>query len=224
MSKGFSVLSSYTLSKTLDHAGEAKQTGTTQTNPFDLDFDWGYANSDRRHRWVTSFLWQIPGTFDNAVASAVLSAWSLTGILALQSGGGFTVTSGVDNARTGTGGQRADLSGDPNLPSDRPNSEKVLRWFDTSVYFPNALGTFGNSGRNTMRGPGTKNVDLGLHKTFATGGSTRVQVRIEAFNAFNWVNLGTPNTTQNSPNFGRITALAPGMSPRVMQAALRVSF
>jgi Carboxypeptidase regulatory-like domain/TonB-dependent Receptor Plug Domain len=224
MSKRFSVLSSYTLSKNLDHAGEAKQTGTSQTNPFDLDFDWSYANADRRHRWVTSFLWEIPGSFDSPVASALLSAWSLTGILALQSGGGFTVTSGVDNARTGTGGQRADLSGNPNLSSDRPTSEKVLRWFDTSVYFPNALGTFGNSGRNTMRGPGTKNVDLGLNKTFSTGGSTKLQVRIEAFNAFNWVNLGTPNTTQTSLNFGRITALASGMSPRVMQAALRVSF
>ena len=52
----------------------------------------------------------------------------------------------------------------------------------------------------------------------------QVQVRIEAFNALNWVNLGTPNTTQTSPNFGRITALASGMSPRVMQGALRVSF
>jgi hypothetical protein len=49
-------------------------------------------------------------------------------------------------------------------------------------------------------------------------------VRIEAFNALNWINLGTPNTTQTSPNFGRITALATGMSPRVMQGALRVSF
>jgi hypothetical protein len=60
MSQRFSVLSSYTLSKNLDHAGEAKQTGTSQTNPFDLDFDWSYANADRRHRWVTSFLWEIP--------------------------------------------------------------------------------------------------------------------------------------------------------------------
>jgi hypothetical protein len=223
MSKHFSVLSSYTLSKNLDHAGEAKQTGTSQTNPFDLDFDWSYANADRRHRWVTSFLWQIPGTFDNRAVAGVLSDWSLTGILAMQSGGGFTVTSAVDNARTGTGGQRADISGDPNLPSDRPTSEKALRWFDTLVYSPNAVGTFGNSGRNTLRGPGTKNVDLGFHKTFAAG-HTKLQVRIEAFNAFNWVNLGTPNTTQTSPNFGRITALAPGMSPRVMQGALRVSF
>jgi hypothetical protein len=64
-------------------------------------------------------------------------------------------------------------------------------------------------------------VDLGLHKSFATGGSTQLQVRIEAFNVFNWVNLGTPNTSQNSSNFGRITSAA---AARVMQAAVRLSF
>jgi hypothetical protein len=224
MTRRFSVLSSYTLSKNMDHSGENKQTGATQTNPFDLEFDWGYANADRRHRWVTSFLWQVPGAYANKVAAGLLSDWSLTGIVMLQSGGGFTVASGVDNARTGTGGQRADISGDPELPSDRSRSEQALRWFDTAVYSPNALGTFGNSGRNTLRGPGSKNVDLGLHKTFATGGGTRLQLRIEAFNAFNWVNLGTPNTTQTSPTFGRITSIAGGLGPRVMQGALRVSF
>jgi hypothetical protein len=170
---------------------------------------------------VTSFLWELPGTFDHPVVDGILGSWSLTGILAMQTGGGFTVTSAVDNARSGTGGQRADISGDPDLSSDRPTSEKALRWFNTSVYSPNALGTFGNSGRNTLRGPGSRNVDLGLHKTFAAGRTTRLQVRIEAFNAFNWVNLGTPNTTQTSQNFGRITTAG---APRVMQGALRVSF
>ena len=87
MSRRFSVLTSYTLSKNKDHAGESKQTGTTQTNPSDLEFDWGYSNADRRHRFVTSFLWQIPGEFDNPVVSSLLSDWSLTGILAMQSGG-----------------------------------------------------------------------------------------------------------------------------------------
>jgi hypothetical protein len=205
----------------MDHAGEAKQTGVTQTNPFDLEFDWGPSNADRRHRFVSSFLWQLPGEFSNPVAAGVLGGWSLTGILSMQSGGGFTVTSGVDNARSGTGGQRADISGDPDLPDDRTNEEKILEWFDTSVYAPNALGTFGNSGRNSLRGPGSKNVDLGLHKTFATGGNTQMQVRIEAFNAFNWVNLGNPNTSQNNSNFGRITSAA---AARVMQAAVRLSF
>lgn len=221
MSRGFSVLSSYTLSKNMDHAGEAKQTGVTQTNPFDLEFDWGPSNADRRHRLVTSVLWQIPGEFGHPVARGVLSGWSLTGILALQSGAGFTVTSGVDNARSGTGGQRADISGDPELSSDRSTQEKILQWFNTSVYSPNALGTFGNAGRNRLRGPGSKSVDLGLHKTFSTGHGTRLQLRIEAFNAFNWVNLGNPNTSQNSANFARITSAG---SPRVMQGALRISF
>src|SRR2546426_12221665 len=131
MSKGFSVLSSYTLSKNLDHASEAKQTGATQTNPSDLEFDWGYSNADRRHRWVTSFLWQIPGAFDNRVVAGLLSEWSLTGILSMQSGGGFTVTSGVDNARTGTGGQRAGVSGEPDLPSGPATADPGLRWVDT---------------------------------------------------------------------------------------------
>ena len=95
MAQGFTVLSSYTLSKTTDHAGENKQTGATQTNPYDLDFDWGYANSDRRHRWVTSFLWNLPGRFNNALAAAVLSDWALAGIVPMHSGNGFSVTSGV---------------------------------------------------------------------------------------------------------------------------------
>jgi hypothetical protein len=170
---------------------------------------------------VSSFLWQIPGGFDNPVLSAVLSEWSLTGILVMQTGVGLSVTSGVDNARSGTGGQRADVSGDPDLPDDRTNEEKILSWFDTSVYSPNALGTFGNSGRNSLRGPGSKNVDLGLHKTFNTGGSTRLQLRIEAFNAFNWTNLNNPNTARNNANFGRILGAG---DARVMQAALRLSF
>ena len=221
MSSRFSILSSYTLSMNKDHAGEAKQTGVTQTNPYDLEFDWGYSNADRLHRWVTSALWQIPGSFGNPVANALLSDWSLSGILAIQSGVGLSVTSGVDNARSGTGNQRADISGNPELPSDRSTEEKILAWFNTSVYSPNALGTFGNSLRNDLRGPGSKNVDLGLQKTFDAGATTRFQVRIEAFNVFNSVNLGNPNTSQNSANFGRITTAG---AARVMQGALRLSF
>jgi hypothetical protein len=221
ISHGFSILSNYTLSKTVDHTSENKQTGASQTNPFDLEFDWGPANSDRRHRWITSALWQVPGKFGNRPLDAVLSGWSLTGIYALQSGAGFTVTSGVDNARSGTGGQRADQVGDPNLPSGRPQAERILRWFNTAAFVPNVLGTFGSSGRNSLRGPGSRTLDLGLHKTFALAGSAKLEARIEAFNALNDVNLGTPNTSQNSANFGRILSAD---DPRVMQLAFRVTF
>lgn len=221
LSRGLSVLSSYTLSKTLDHASENKQTGASQTNPFDLEFDWGQANSDRRHRWVTSVLWQIPGHFGSPVLDGALTGWSLTGIYVVQSGAGFSVTSGVDNARSGTGGQRADRVGDPALSSDRPTAERIAQWFNTAAYQPNALGTFGNSGRNSLRGPGFRTLDLGLHKTFPLVRRSKLQLRIEAFNALNDVNLGTPTTARNSPNFGRILSAS---DPRIMQFALRVSF
>ena len=219
--KGFSVLSSYTLSKTLDHSSENKQTGAVQTNPFDLEYDWGPANFDRRHRWVTSFLYDIPGQFGKPALDAVVSGWSVTGIWLMQGGLPFTVSSGVDNARSGTGGQRADLVGDPSLPGDRATAEQIARWFNTSAFQPNALGTFGSSGRNAFRGPGYRTLDLGLHKTFNTQGRTKVQMRVEAFNAFNHVNFDLPNGSQNSGNFGKILNAG---DPRIMQLALRVSF
>jgi hypothetical protein len=222
--RGFSLLANYTLSKTMDHSSENKQTGATQTNPFDLDFDWGPANSDRRHRFVASWLWEIPGAFGQPVLDAVLSGWSLSGIYVAQTGVGLTVGSGVDNARSGTGGQRADLVGDPDLPDDRPTAERIRMWFNTAAFAPNAIGTFGNSGRNRIRGPGAQQVDLGVHKTFSLMGETKLQVRVEAFNAFNHVNFDNPNTSQNSSNFGRILATPLGWDPRIMQFALRVWF
>ena len=62
LSGGLSVLSNYTLSKSMDNTSANKQNGTTAVNPFDLSYDWGPANADRRHRWVTSVLWEIPGS------------------------------------------------------------------------------------------------------------------------------------------------------------------
>jgi hypothetical protein len=219
--KGFSLLSSYTLSKTLDHSSENKQTGAVQTNPFDLEYDWGPANFDRRHRWVSSLLYQIPGRVGNAALDAIVSGWSVTGIWVMQSGLPFTMSSGVDNARSGTGGQRADLAGDPNLPGGRSTAEQIALWFNTAAFAPNAVGTFGNTGRNAFRGPRYRALDLGLHKTFDGWGTSKFQMRIEAFNALNNVNFDLPTSSQNSANFGKILSAG---DPRIMQLALRVSF
>ena len=220
-SRNFSLLANYTLAKALDHSSENKQTGATQTNPFDLEFDWGPANFDRRHRLVVSGLWQLPTNLSNRAVDALLGGWSLTGIWTWQSGLPFSVTSGVDNARTGTGGQLADVVGDPALAGDRTRAEQIAGWFNTAAFTPNALGTFGTAGRNSLRGPRYSAVDLGLHKTFAMPGGIRTQFRFEAFNALNNVNLDLPNGQVTSGNFGRILSAD---DPRILQFALRVSF
>ncbi len=220
-SAGFSMLASYTLSRTLDHSSENKQTGATQTNPFDLEFDWGPANFDRRHRLVVSGLWELPGSFSSPAVDALLGGWWVTGIWNWQTGLPFTVSSGVDNARTGTGGQRADQIGDPSLSGDRSRAEQITQWFNTSAFTTNALGTFGSVGRNSLRGPRYSAVDLGVHKTFDLVGSVKTQVRFEAFNALNNVNLNLPVGNVTSGNFGRILSAS---DPRILQFALRVSF
>ncbi len=221
LSGGLSLMSNYTLSKSMDNTSANKQNGTTAVNPFDLSYDWGPANADRRHRWVTSLLWEIPGQFDNPVVSAVLSGWNLTGIYTIMSGQPFTVTSGVDNARSGTGGQFADQVGDPELSSDRDKSERIAQWFNTSAFTVNALGTFGNAGRNSLRGPAYQTLDMGLHKTFSFTDRVRTQFRLEAFNALNRANFNIPNSNRSSGDFGRITT---AQDARILQMALRFWF
>ena len=146
----------------------------------------------------------------------------MTGILTVQSGLPFTVTSGVDTALVGTtGGQRPVLVRDPQLSDDRTRGEKILQWFDTTAFAAAPAGTFGNVGRNSLRGPGYKIFDFGLHRTFPITEEVRVQFRFEAFNAFNFVNLGLPNGNRSSSNFGRILTAS---DPRILQFALRLNF
>jgi len=227
LSNGLSVLANYTLSKSMDNTSENKQNGATTVNPYDLSFDWGPANFDRRHRLVASVLWEIPGDFDSAVLDAILAKWSLTGIYQYMSGAPFTVTSGVDNARTGTGGQFADIIGDPALPDGRSTADQIAQWFNTSAFTVNALGTFGTAGRNSLRGPDFQTLDLGLMKTFDLGPRLRTQFRLEAFNALNRTNFNLPDGNRSSGNFGRITGASQaggGGDPRILQLALRLFF
>ena len=66
--------------------------------------------------------------------------------------------------------------------------------------------TYGKSPRNPVVGPGRKVVDLSLAKSFRVPNGQRIQFRVEAFNAFNWVNWGNPNGTLGNSNFGIISS------------------
>jgi hypothetical protein len=220
-SQGLSILANYTLSKSVDDSSENKGTAVSQTNPYDLSFDRGLANFDHRHRFTASVLYELPRISSQKLVNGVFGNWNLTGILTLQSGTPFSVLSGVDNARTGTPGQYADIIGDPNLSGDRTRGEQVAQWFNTAAYRTNALGTFGNSGRNTLIGPDFKSLNIGVHKNFQIKENFRVQLRGEAFNVLNNVNLNLPTATVGSGNFGRITSAG---DPRILQFAVRLMF
>ena len=220
-SRGISVLTSYTWSRSIDDSSDNKQTGVSRTNPYDQRFDRGPSNFDHTHSFSASWLWELPVRFHQRAVNTLIGGWNLTGILSIQSGIPFTVSSGVDNARTGAGGQRPDQLKDWHLPDDRSRGEKVLQWFDTSAFALNALGTYGAVGRNSLRGPGSTTLNLGLHKDFPIRESFKFQFRFEAFNALNNVNLGLPNSNRSNGAFGRITTAG---DPRILQFALRVGF
>jgi hypothetical protein len=83
-------------------------------------------------------------------------------------------------------------------------------------------GTFGDIGRNTLRGPGYFDVDASIFKNFALAERFRLQFRAEAFNIENRANFNNPNSTVSSGvTFGRITAAD---DPRVLQFALKLFF
>jgi outer membrane receptor protein involved in Fe transport len=217
--KGFTVLANYQFAKAIDDTSQNKVNGITRTSSQQADK--GLAEFHRAHVFNMSGLWELPGLPKKGVARFVLGGWSLNGIVNLYSGQPFTVTSGVDNARTGVGGQRADLIGDPYFSGDRGRDAVLGEYLRKAAFAPNALGTYGTLGRNTFFNPGLANVDLGLAKNFKWNERINTVFRFEAFNALNRVNLNGPNGAQNNAQFMRITS---AQDPRILQLALRVTF
>jgi hypothetical protein len=148
-----------------------------------------------------------------------LSGWQTNGIITVRSGLPLNVVTGRDNSLTGTGNDRADVVGDP---TRLPGVDRMEAWFNPAAFLPNAVGTFGNAGRNILRGPGLLSTDLSLFKNFRLTEFLRLQARGEAFNALNRTNLGNPVVNLTGGNVGRINNLTG--NPRVIQIGLKLMF
>ena len=84
-----------------------------------------------------------------------------------------------------------------------------------------ALGTFGNSGRDILTGPGLQNFDSGLFKDVHIDENRRFEIRWEVFNTLNRAPFGNPTASLSSSNFGRILTAG---NPRIMQLAAKFYF
>jgi hypothetical protein len=134
------------------------------------------------------------------------------------------VNSGRDNSFSGVNGDLADfLGGNPSLSGGRSRNDQLFQWFNTSLFTANALGTFGNSGRNIIRGPKFFNTDMGLLKDTAITERMNLQFRAEFFNIFNNPNFRLPNSNASSAQIGRITAVVDD-NQRILQLGLKLSF
>ena len=222
-SHGVSFKGFYTFGKALEGANEAAANGGTgMQDATKIYLEKGRTNSDRRHNFVMSAIWDLKYYNGSApVLSQVLKGWGLSTIIKARSGQPFTVTSGRDNNLDGNNNDRADLIGNPQLSRHRSRAEVTAAWFNMAVFKQNAAGQPGTSGRNILDKPGTKTVDLGLMRTFKLGERLEMQFKAEATNAFNIVNLGDPNTTFTSTAFGTINSAA---AMRELQLGMRFAF
>jgi len=219
LTKGFTVLGNYTWSKLID---DSSGDGDLPSNPFNFRNERGRSDLDIAHRFVASYVWDLPLlNGKSAFLRHTLGGWSTNGIATLETGTPINFISGRDNSMSGVNQDRADLVGNPFLDASRPRGELVQRFFNTAAFATNAIGTFGTVGRNIMSGPGLINLDFGAVKNFVLTERIRLQFRGEIFNIANRVNFNNPNTNQSSPQFGFITAAG---SPRVSQLALKLNF
>jgi hypothetical protein len=218
----FSVLNSYTYGKIIDI--NSGNDGTyTYVNVYDPGLERGVASYDITHTFSSSWIYELPWA-----RQQWYGGWMFNGLLYLRSGYPFTVTQAQNVLSVaGPAGNRPNRVGDGSL--DNPT---IDQWFDVAAFVPPAdtTGTFGDSGRNILRGPGQFNIDASLVKSTRIGGLD-TEIRVEAFNLLNHPQFAQPNGQIGNASVGRITAMLAnpacalcGTTERQVQFAFKVRF
>jgi hypothetical protein len=230
---GLKVDSHFTWSKTLslsDSGNTAWHGGLGDPFPDPANKRWNYGISSVNIPYVsvTDFIYTTPDLRGrNALLRSAAGAWEVSGIWNAQSGLPFSVEGGNGGDSSGSleYSDRADIVPGQSIGVHQGSKAQWLtHYFNTAAFAPNSPGTFGNSGKNILNGPGTNSWDLALMKNFKVSNDRyNVQFRWEMFNAFNHPNFGQPDSTVTDPNFGQITSIG-AVAPRVMQGALKLSF
>lgn len=209
----FSV--SYTLSKAMGTTNGADG-DFHRIDDLDHQANYGPLNQDRRHNFVTNFVYEVPGLArfgGKGLGAAVFDDWQISGIYRLASGApytpGFTISGIANQNLTGsfTEGARVGVTGDPGAG----NSGDPYAQFNTGVFAAPQPGSLGlESGRNWLTGPGVNNLDLSIQKSFRLRGNSQFQLRADAFNALNHTQFSGVNATAN---FASLTATRPSNLP-----------
>jgi hypothetical protein len=208
MARNFSIQAAYTLSKSVDDQSGVFPSDWVSESGVSQDYynrtgDRARSSFDRRHVFVTNFVYGLPGLKSTNPFSEFLSDWQVTGIWRLMSGLPFTANLGSFNNSLTNSSNPADR---PDLRDGADPCKSIIgtpeKWFDPTIFKLPAPGQYGNSGRNTLCGPDFASLDLGLAKTFLTDHKVHVQFRAEFLNALNRTNLSVPVNTQGAAGFG----------------------
>jgi hypothetical protein len=250
-SSGLQFMAAYTFGKSIDYysGGTVNELANVFGDQFNWRTNRGRSDFNREHRFVISGVYALPKrNYESGFAKAILNDWQIAGIAVFQSGLPFSIVDNPGNAVIQRANFNRSFTGDIYTSGDV--SQRLNAFFNTSAFVRSCpIGTlvggalvacanngtgavnnplfdpanpFGNTTRNGFTGPGQKNVDISLIKFIPFTEKFRGEIRIEAFNLFNWVNYANPNNNISGTNFGRIERAATG--PRVIQLGFKLNF
>jgi hypothetical protein len=226
---GFSGQFSYTYSHTLDNVSNGginpysfNNSLLNQINPFSpTSLNYGDSDYDVRHSLNASYVWELPVKFANRALNTVAGGWTVSGTLFHRTGLPFSVVDGatIGNLQAaGTNLQNVTVLGEPisTVPLSCGGASVNNACFTASNFASgSAVSGFGTISRNSFRGPGYFNTDLGLKKSFRLNERFNFTVGANAYNVLNHVNFANPVANlASSSNFGMITnTVQPPTSP-----------
>jgi hypothetical protein len=234
LSRGLTFLSALTWSKNQDEsnnpAGNYLNGGAqgAPQNPYDVAAEYSLSNFDTPIRWTTSLSYDLPfgkgKPFANSsnLLDVVVGGWTVNSVMIYQTGFPLQIYQNDSNSQYGYGAMRPNGTG--TSPATSGSVEGRLGdYIDASAFSIAPEGTFGDLSRTiTERGPGQKNWDLSVFKTYTVRERFKAQFRAEALNAFNSPLFLAPNSNLSSSTFGQISGQA--NFARQLQLALRFSF
>jgi hypothetical protein len=230
LSYGLSFQTNYTWSHALNNFGPNGQEylfgiGGINTCGCGRSLDYGPDAGDAANIFRLSGLYAFHHVPVNGFTNQVVNGWNLSFITNWQSGFPFTSFAEDDNSFSAMGNDRPDITvaniSQTKLSTRRSHAELINEWFNTADFVPNAIGTYGNIGKNSLRGPRLFTTDLALLKTGKVGERVNYEFRAEFYNVFNNVNFGNPDFGLTDSNFGQISSAG---DPRILQMALKLKF
>jgi hypothetical protein len=230
LSRGLSLQTSYTFSKALDTGAGHGWGGTTSIGVWQIasapELNYSLSTLDLTHLFNGGLVWQLPVGKGRAlldqggILNAILGGWQLSNVWQLHTGTPFTPTIGTPNLSGALSGTWL-----PNrLGTGTVANPTIQKWFDTSAFVAPPQFTFGNSGRNILRGPNYANLDLSLSKNFTLSALREgmwFQLRLDSSNVLNHTNFGQPNSGLGAQGVGGIFS---ALASRTVQLGGRWTF
>ncbi len=237
----FTFLTNYTNSHCIsdtDFGAALADAGNSQR--FNRHADWGPCVFDTRHNFNASFVATSSLKTTKPWVNRLLSDWQIAPLVHASSGQPLNVTLGKDNSLSGAAGNGNDRPNQllENVSATNPvcnnGTTACVQWLNSAAFGASPLGTYGNLGRNAVRGPNTVTFDAAISRMFRMTERYSLQARVDAFNVLNHTNLvgaispagtvtgyTTLDTNWGSSTFGRARA---AFDPRILQFSMKFLF